>query len=117
MKFKQNYGSDDGIWFVDKEKTELCQGKYKEKYGEYWYKDGMFHREDGHAIIESGGREWYLNGLLHREDGPAVENTNGTKEWWLNDVEIFSNETNNLHKYDNLSEAFKKSIIKYEFSK
>jgi hypothetical protein len=27
-----------------------------------------------------------VNGKQHRIDGPAVENTNGTKFWYLNDI-------------------------------
>ena len=29
-------------------------------------------------------KEWYLNGRRHREDGPAFQDSNGTKEWWVN---------------------------------
>jgi hypothetical protein len=28
-----------------------------------------------------------LNGKRHREDGPAVEYVDGTKRWYLNDVQ------------------------------
>ena len=43
--------------------------------------------------------EWYnLNGQLHREDGPAVENTNGHKEWYLNNEELTEKEFNEMIK-------------------
>ena len=28
-----------------------------------------------------------MNDKRHREDGPAVECANGSKEWWVNDIE------------------------------
>lgn len=51
----------------------------------YWYKNNLFHREDGPAIeCANGNKFWFQNGLWHREDGPAVELNNGTKAWYLN---------------------------------
>jgi len=51
-----------------------------------WYNDnGILHRDDGPAYIESDGTEqWWIHGHRHREDGPAVVWSNGTKEWWVN---------------------------------
>ena len=51
-----------------------------------WYKDGIAHREDGPAKIESDGSEyWFLNGKLHRVDGPAViDKFRGVKQWRIN---------------------------------
>jgi len=35
---------------------------------------GVYHREDGPAIIRSNGNKyWMYNGKYHREDGPAIE--------------------------------------------
>jgi hypothetical protein len=31
-----------------------------------------------------GNKWWYLNGSFHREDGHALEWFNGNKEWWIN---------------------------------
>ncbi|MCW1839530.1 hypothetical protein [Prosthecomicrobium hirschii] len=30
---------------------------------------------------------WYRHGRLHRENGPAIENSDGSKEFWLDDAE------------------------------
>ena len=66
---------------------------FQENYGpaiiypdgrQYWYIDGLLHREDGPAIIyPDGGKEWYISGKLHREDGPAIEQAS-TKKWTIN---------------------------------
>ena len=43
------------------------------------------HREGGPAVENSdGSKEWYINGKPHREDGPAIESSDGSKEWLLN---------------------------------
>jgi hypothetical protein len=69
-------------------------------------------------FIDPGGIIGYYNeGELHREDGPAVEYPDGTKEWFLNNYLVYSGEKNHLHKYNNLSDAFKMSIVKYELKK
>ena len=54
-----------------------------------WYKEGKLHREDGPAReYTDGSKEWYKEGKLHREDGPAIEFVDGTKKYWLNGVEL-----------------------------
>lgn len=51
---------------------------------QYWYLNGMYHREDGPAIIRADGTQfWYLNGQIHREGGPAIIMTGGTQFWYL----------------------------------
>ncbi len=51
-----------------------------------WYKNGLWHREDGPAVEWLDGTKcWYVNGDQHRTDGPAVEYPNGTKYWYLED--------------------------------
>lgn len=75
-----------------------------------YYKDGLFHREDGPAKIyhnygdkEDGDyQEYWLKGRLHRTDGPALEannlpayriedflgtNTKPTSSWWIDGIE------------------------------
>ena len=52
-----------------------------------WYRNGVYHREDGPAIERCDGqKEWWINGARHRTDGPAIEcavpNCHGTKYWW-----------------------------------
>ncbi len=50
---------------------------------EYVDDDGEFHRDDGPAIITSGGeQEWYQHGKLHRDGGPAVIKPDGSEEWY-----------------------------------
>jgi hypothetical protein len=29
---------------------------------------------------------WFLNNQLHRENGPAIIHSDGSKEYWLNDI-------------------------------
>jgi hypothetical protein len=84
----------------------------------FWYKDGKEHREDGPAVEwHDGNKEWFLNDKSHRVDGPAIECADGHKEWYLNDKLVYSKNMNKLSQYDNLSESFKMSIIKYELSR
>jgi hypothetical protein len=119
----------------------MKQGLIIDAYGtKRWYLNGELHRVDGPAReFENGGKEWYLNGELHRVDGPAieysdgskswyindqrhrvdghaVEDTNGSKAWFINDKLVYSKDKNKLHKYPNLSESFKLSIIKYRLT-
>ena len=52
---------------------------------EYWYKNGILHREDGPAVIRlNDSKIWYKNGVYHREDGPAIIREHGSEEWWIN---------------------------------
>jgi hypothetical protein len=46
-------------------------------------KYGVFHREDGPAIICGLSQKWFNNGLLHRIDGPAIIQGDHV-EYWLN---------------------------------
>lgn len=53
---------------------------------EHWRRNGKLHRDDGPALIYSGGEQiYYKNGFVHREDGPAKINFGEDKvnEWWL----------------------------------
>lgn len=45
---------------------------------EYWYIEGLLHREDGPAVVyKSGVKYWYRHGEKHREDGPCEEHCDG----------------------------------------
>ena len=55
-------------------------------------------------------------GKPHRTDGPAYEYADGTKEWWMDGELVYSDNENNISKFD-ISESYKRSIIKYELSK
>jgi hypothetical protein len=57
---------------------------------EIWHENGVLHRIDGPALIDSNGtKQWFLQGKLHRTDGPAIEYSNGEKEWWIDNVRQF----------------------------
>ena len=43
-------------------------------------------------VYAGGSKFWYLNDEYHREDGPAIEDSDGSKEWWLNGVEVSEEE-------------------------
>jgi len=63
----------------------MKDGHYIEDNTEVWVQDGVYHQEDGPAIIyQNGVKEWYQNGLKHREDGPAAIFPNGPKYWYQN---------------------------------
>ena len=48
----------------------------------YHVKNGEIHNENGPAVIYSdGSKRWYINNLEHREDGPSAEHSNGQKDW------------------------------------
>jgi len=52
----------------------------------YWYKDNLYHREDGPAIEYIDiSKKWFLEGKLHRVDGPAIEYANRNKIWYYQD--------------------------------
>jgi len=84
---------------------------------EYKNKQGQYHRTDGPAREQDNGtKQWWVNGKRHREDGPAYEDSDGTKEWYINGKRVYSDEVNNLSQFD-VSELFKRSIIKYELAR
>ena len=53
------------------------------EWGDIEYlENGLFHREDGPAVIHNDGtRRWYQNGVHKRDDGPAIEWADGTYLW------------------------------------
>ncbi len=58
---------------------------------EYHNEKGLLHREDGPARVWTGGenkgdKAWFINGKYHRTDGPAIEWHDGSKEWYLNNI-------------------------------
>lgn len=55
----------------------------------------ILHREDGPAIEQSNGtKAWYIDGKHHRLDGPAVEFVDGYKAWYINGNEYTEEEFN-----------------------
>lgn len=42
------------------------------------------------GIIENdrGTKIWFMNGKCHRIDGHAIQLWDGTKQWWINDVQV-----------------------------
>jgi hypothetical protein len=77
--------------------------------------------KSGLYILEDGSKSWYTNNSFHRVDGPAREWTDGTKMWYLNGQLVYFKSynitINNINEFNNLSEEFKLSIIKYELTK
>jgi hypothetical protein len=56
-----------------------------DKYATRWYNDGIYHREDGSAIVYANGDKcWYKNGEWHRDGGPALEYVDDGKYWYYN---------------------------------
>ena len=116
-------------------KDKVKNGRYVDALGAvYWYKDGLFHREDGPALEwADGSKEWYLdgqrhrldgpaieylgvykawykNGQFHREDGPAYESANGGKEWCLNGVLYTEEEFNQWLEKKKLNERLEYTL-------
>ena len=51
----------------------------------YYNAQGQIHRVHGPAIeYSNGSREWYQNDLLHRLDGPAFVRPDGYRSWYQN---------------------------------
>lgn len=60
----------DGLLHRDRGEGPATLGH---KGTEYYYRNGVLHREDGPAVVQKDGSfKYYRNGVLHREDGPAV---------------------------------------------
>ncbi|MFM1755425.1 MAG: Celeribacter phage [Bacteroidota bacterium] len=57
-----------------------------------YYKNSLFHREDGPAYItRSGYKTWWFEGKLHNLNGPAKIWPRGREEYWI-DNKYFSKE-------------------------
>ena len=81
-------------WYKNNKPHRLDGPAIKYKNGvEKWFKEGNLHREDGPAIVGGhNGNFWFNEGKLHRESGPAIEYKNGSKCWYLADVEYSEQE-------------------------
>jgi len=66
----------------------MKNGKIIDELGDiHYYKDDVYHREDGPAVeCANGSKFWWVDGKRHREDGPAMEWNNGWKAWHLNGI-------------------------------
>jgi len=55
-------------------------------FSEEWYINGKKHRKDGYAVLIKKDdyirAEWWQDGLLHRENKPAVIDSEGVVEYW-----------------------------------
>jgi hypothetical protein len=70
---------------------------------EYYYKNGVPHRETGPAIVYSTGTEyWYTNGNLNRLEDAAVVCSDGHKEYWVNGINIKANNMQEFRLYVDL---------------
>jgi len=63
---------------------------FKKKQIYVWMKEGKYHRENGPAIMRpDGSYEWYRNGKLHREGGPALyDPKRKISEFWIDGVKV-----------------------------
>jgi hypothetical protein len=68
-----------------------------------YMKGGLFHREEGPAVIEPNVKQWIQNGIYHSDNGPAIMNKE-TKEcsYWIDGKCIgvgivIDEETFNMH--------------------
>ena len=68
----------------------MKNGLVVDEYGnKIWYKNNLFHREDGPAIIYTDGNKyWFIEGKPHRLCGPAFEHPNCIKYWYIEGVRI-----------------------------
>ena len=71
----------------------------------YYYKNGEYHKEDGPAVMNTDSIQYYINGKLHREDGPAIMKSNGDVQYYLNGVKYSDYDYNQIqfekYKKDN----------------
>jgi len=90
----------NGLHHRDDGPALICSGGLK-----FWFKNGILTRDDGPAIESPTYKEWYKNGIIHREGLPAVEMIDGTKKWYENGVlhkengPAIYNENTNLFMY------------------
>lgn len=74
------------ISYNDINDHEYCIVNYKSGTKKY-IKNGLFHKENGPAIIWfNGDKCYYRNGNLHRDNGPAVIHSDGNKEYWIDGI-------------------------------
>ena len=66
-----------------KEQTVITENKREDGVETIYSVDGVYHREDGPAIITPDAKEWWYRGIRHRIVGPAIEYTNGDREWFV----------------------------------
>ena len=89
-KKKMKKLSKKGYIYIDQDGNDshILSGKITTSDGDIKYiQDGVFHREDGPAVIEQDGRlEWCKEGKLHRDDGPAILWPDGSQHWYTNGV-------------------------------
>jgi hypothetical protein len=87
----------DQLYYETSKYTTLCQGKYYDGCGTYYFKDGKFHRDDGPAcVVDNFSKAWWFDGVF-------VHNTIGSECEFENICD--------------LPNELKQSIIKYELSK
>lgn len=61
----------------------LKNGRYIRDNNQYWYKDDLYHRVGGPAIIQYNGvKIWMYEGQPHRDNGPAEIHPTGVKVWY-----------------------------------
>lgn len=94
--------------YTSREQTLIILKGYKITYGhnmEAWALNGLYHREDGPAIIWDNGEVcWKRRGVIHREDGPAIIHRDGAETWYFD---------NQVHREDGPAVTTSDKIEKY----
>jgi hypothetical protein len=96
MKIKEitHLFEDIEFTYEDRDLTIRCSGPYKDTDGIFYYKDGLYHRDDGPAMVWNDGR----------------------CAWFLEDEVIYNSENQSYmghHEDKVFTKEFKQSIIKY----
>lgn len=64
----------------------------KTHFSEEWYINGKQHRKDGYAVLIKKDdyirAEWWQEGVLHRENKPAIIDSEGVIEYWEKGIKI-----------------------------
>lgn len=77
--------------FVRKENELFINEKWEDSYGNFYNK--TYHKKNKYIIFSK-------NGLLHNTKGPAVIKTNGTTEWWYENIQVaVACENKNLRQF------------------
>jgi hypothetical protein len=70
---------------------------YNDENNKIYFKDGLYHCEEGPAFITREYEKWYINNRLHRLGGAAVIRANGSQEYWVDGKPVTELEHNVLY--------------------
>jgi hypothetical protein len=110
----------NGVMLTKEQHQEKMKGKPTKKMhgdgkGYEYHLLGLFHREDGPAIVYADGSQfWYLNGKCHRVDGPAAITASGEKTWYLDGKRVTEQQFKARVKYIPLKSINGSNTIEYK---